>query len=210
MSRLVALHTGGSREPWQSLGLIFENDTCSLADVDLVVSDQAPGLFHWVISGEHDEILNIDGISTQIVSTPSTRSADSLIGTQRMTHLDHVVVNTDNLDRTCAAIDAALGAEMRREREVGNGVVQRFHKLENTIIEVVTGPHITTEGASLWGMVVSVDDLFELADQVGDQVMSPPKRATQPGRYISTVRGSVGLGVPFALMTPHVAGMATH
>jgi hypothetical protein len=127
-----------------------------------------------------------------------------------MTHLDHVVVNTDNLDRTCAAIDAALGAEMRREREVGNGVVQRFHKLDNTIIEVVTGPHITTEGASLWGMVVSVDDLFELADQVGDQVMSPPKRATQPGRYISTVRGSVGLGVPFALMTPHVSGMSTH
>jgi hypothetical protein len=41
-------------------------------------------------------------------------------------------------------------------------------------------------------------------------VMSPPKRATQPGRYISTVRGSVGLGVPFALMTPHVSGMSTH
>ena len=157
MSRLVALHTGGSREPWQSLGLIFENDTCSLADVDLVVSDQAPGLFHWVISGDRDEIVNIDGISTQLVSAANTRSSDSLIGTQRMTHLDHVVVNTDNLDRTCASIDAALGAEMRREREVGNGVVQRFHKLENTIIEVVTGPRITTEGASLWGTVVSVD-----------------------------------------------------
>ena len=60
MSRLVALHTCGPREPWQSLGLIFENDTCSLADVDLVVSDQAPGLFHWVISGDRDEIVNID------------------------------------------------------------------------------------------------------------------------------------------------------
>ena len=116
MSRLVALHTGGSREPWQSLGLIFENDSCSLADVDLVVSDQAPGLFHWVISGDRDEFVSIDGISTQMVSAANTRSSDSLIGTQRMTHLDHVVVNTGNLDRTCAAIDVALGAEMRRER----------------------------------------------------------------------------------------------
>jgi hypothetical protein len=34
MSRLVALHTGGSREPWQSLGLIFENDTSPIKSLD--------------------------------------------------------------------------------------------------------------------------------------------------------------------------------
>jgi hypothetical protein len=61
----------------------------------------------------------------------------------------------------------------------------------------------------LWGMVVSVDDLFEWAESVGADIVSPPKKATQPGRYIATVRSSVGLGVPFALMTPHVPGMAT-
>jgi hypothetical protein len=53
-------------------------------------------------------------------------------------------------------------------------------------------------------MVVSVDDLFDLFEEVGEDITSPPKKATQPGRYISTVRGSVGLGIPFALMTPHV------
>ena len=69
---------------------------------------------------------------------------------------------------------------------------------------MVSGPHVTEPGASLWGMVASVDDLFDLADDLGEDITSPPKKATQPGRYISTVRGSVGLGVPFALMTPHV------
>ncbi|MCE2817043.1 MAG: hypothetical protein LW686_00105, partial [Ilumatobacteraceae bacterium] len=110
----------------------------------------------------------------------------------------------DDIDRTTQAITAALGLKVRRERQLGNGAVQRFHKLDNTIIEVVTGPHITQPGASLWGMVASVDDLFDLAEELGENTTSPPKKATQPGRYISTVRGSVGLGVPFALMTPHV------
>jgi hypothetical protein len=73
-------------------------------------------------------------------------------------------------------------------------------------IEVVTGPHVTTPGASLWGMVISVDDLFDLAGELGDEVTSMPKKATQPGRFISTVRGSVGLGIPFAMMTPHISG----
>jgi predicted enzyme related to lactoylglutathione lyase len=135
--------------------------------------------------------------------------AQSPLGSQRIVGLDHVVVNTDNIDRTSTAIAEVLGLEVRRERQLGNGAVQRFHKLDNTIIEVVSGPHVTSPGASLWGMVVSVDDLFDYCEEVGDAVTSPPKKATQPGRYISTVRSSVGLKIPFALMTPHVSGMET-
>jgi hypothetical protein len=115
-----------------------------------------------------------------------------------------VVVNTDNLDRTCDALCERLGVEVRRERDAGNGVVQRFIKLSNTIIEVVTGPHITTPGASLWGMVISVDNMETWAAHCGPDVTSVPKQATQPGRLISTVRSGVGLGVPFAVMSPHV------
>jgi len=153
--------------------------------------------------------IEIDGISTTLVSSAPELSDRSSIGAQHIVGLDHVVINTDNLDRTCTAIESVLGLEVRREREVGNGVVQRFHKLDNTIIEVVTGPHITTPGASLWGMVASVDDLFDLAEELGEDITSVPKRATQPGRFISTARGSLGLGVPFALMTPHVSGSPT-
>jgi hypothetical protein len=204
MNRLVALHVGGALTPWQAIGLTFDEFTCTLADVDVIVSGETPGLHGWTIDIGRDEIIEIDGIRTTLVSGSHPRPASSIIGQQTVIGLDHVVVNTDDIDRTTQAITAALGLEVRRERQLGNGAVQRFHKLDNTIIEVVTGPHITQPGASLWGMVASVDDLFELADELGDVVTSPPKKATQPGRYISTVRGSVGLGVPFALMTPHV------
>ncbi len=204
MNRLVALHVGGALTPWQAIGLTFDEFTCTLADVDVIVSGETPGLHGWTIDIGRDEIIEIDGIRTTLVSGSHPRPASSIIGRQKVIGLDHVVVNTDDIDRTTQAITAALGLEVRRERQLGNGAVQRFHKLDNTIIEVVTGPHITQPGASLWGMVASVDDLFELADELGDDVTSPPKKATQPGRYISTVRGSVGLGVPFALMTPHV------
>ena len=204
MNRLVALHVGGALTPWQAIGLTFDEFTCPLADVDIVVSGETPGLHGWTIDIGRDEIIEIDGIRTTLVSGSRPRPSLSTIGRQKVIGLDHVVVNTDNIDRTTQAITSALGLEVRRERQLGNGAVQRFHKLDNTIIEVVTGPHITQPGASLWGMVASVDDLFELAEELGEDVTSPPKKATQPGRYISTVRGSVGLGVPFALMTPHV------
>jgi hypothetical protein len=204
MNRLVALHVGGALTPWQAIGLMFDEHTCTLADVDIVVSGENPGLHGWTIDIGRDEIIEIDGIRTTLVSGTAPRPSLSTIGRQKVIGLDHVVVNTDNIDRTTEAITAALGLEVRRERQLGNGAVQRFHKLDNTIIEVVSGPHITQPGASLWGMVASVDDLFDLAEELGENTTSPPKKATQPGRYISTVRGSVGLGVPFALMTPHV------
>jgi hypothetical protein len=204
MNRLVALHVGGALTPWQAIGLTFDEFICPLADVDVVVSGETPGLHGWTIDVGRDEIIEIDGIRTTLVSGTQPRPSMSIIGRQKVIGLDHVVVNTDDIDRTTQAITAALGLEVRRERQLGNGAVQRFHKLDNTIIEVVTGPHITQPGASLWGMVASVDDLFDLAEELGENTTSPPKKATQPGRYISTVRGSVGLGVPFALMTPHV------
>ena len=204
MNRLVALHVGGALTPWQAIGLTFDELTCPLADVDILVSGETPGLHGWTIDIGRDDVVDIDGIRTTLVSGTQPRPSLSTLGRQKVIGLDHVVVNTDDIDRTTQAITAALGLEVRRERQLVNGAVQRFHKLDNTIIEVVTGPHITQPGASLWGMVASVDDLFDLAEELGENTTSPPKKATQPGRYISTVRGSVGLGVPFALMTPHV------
>ena len=204
MNRLVALRVGGALTPWQAIGLTFDELTCPLADVDIVVSGETPGLHGWTIDIGRDDVIEIDGIRTTLVSGTQSRQVSSVIGRQKVIGLDHVVVNTDDIDRTTQAITAALGLEVRRERQLGNGALQRFYKLDNTIIEVVTGPHITQPGASLWGMVASVDDLFDLAEELGENTTSPPKKATQPGRYISTVRGSVGLGVPFALMTPHV------
>ena len=200
---------GGAPEPWQTIGLERTVDGCRLADVELTFSGDTSGLHGWTISADRDAVIEIDGIPTTLVAELPSGPATSRIDRQTVVGLDHVVVNTDDQDRTCAAFESALGLGVRRERELPNGVVQRFLKLENTILEIVSGPHVTGGASSLWGLVASIDDLFDLAESLGDDVMSPPKKAVQPGRCISTVRGSVGLGTAVAFMTPHVSGMPT-
>lgn len=204
MARLIALHAGGKPAPWESIGLRFDGLLCSLGDVQLRIEGDAPGLTGWVIEADRDGVVEIDGIVTHLVASASSPPVDRRIGDQTMTGLDHVVVTTDDLDRTCAAFTDALGWQVRRERDAGRGVRQRFFKLSNTIVEVVSGPHVVHAGASLWGMVVSIDDMAKWAEQLGPDVTSAPKPATQRGRFISTVRSQVGLGVPFAAMTPHI------
>jgi hypothetical protein len=217
MARLASLTVGGTIQPWRSLGLQANDTEVTLGDAFLSCAGAGVGILSWTIAVDASSktaigTYEIDGIPT-VVSLPESgdtvHSGDTPIGDQRVVGVDHVVINTDDLDRTCNAIADALGLDVRRERDAGNGVEQRFFKLDNTIVEVVAGPHVQGSGAALWGLVISVDDLFDLADTLGPEVTSPPKRATQPGRYISTVRSAVGLGVPFAMMTPHVRGMAT-
>ena len=220
MARLVEVCVGGDVVPWESLGLGFSNSSCDLSGVRLTVRGGVSGFAHWTIAVDGPstegssvavpERIEINGMSTEIVRRsseehdgPSVIAGPSMMSGQRILGVDHVVVNTGDADRTCAAFVDSLGLDVRRTRDAGNGVEQRFFKMDNTIIEVVSGPHTRGSGASLWGLVVSVDDLFDLAETLGPDVLSPPKRAVQPGRFISTVRGSVGLGVPFALMTPH-------
>lgn len=177
-----------------------------MGDVHLRIEGDTPGLVDWTFSADADDTIEVDGIVTHLVAAPPGRPVDASIGGETMTGLDHVVVMTDDLDRTCGAFTAALGWQVRRERDAGRGVRQRFFKLSNTIIEVVSGPHVTEPGASLWGMVVSIDDMVAWAERLGPDVTSTPKPATQPGRLISTVRSGTGLGVPFAAMTPHITG----
>ena len=205
MGRLVSLHAGGGREPWQELGLTFENATSRLGDVAFVVGGDAPGLLDWTITAARDATVSVDGITTHLASVdPGAPAVPGTIGPTLGVRLDHVVINTDDGERTSAAIEEQLGAGLRRVRDAGRGVFQRFHMLDNTVLEVVSGPHVQGTGARLWGMVLSVDDIDALFDHLGPDVMTPPKQAVQKGRMISTIRANAGLGVPFAVMTPHL------
>lgn len=121
--------------------------------------------------------------------------------------LDHLVLLTSSLERTSAAVEAVLGLECRRIREAGP-VRQAFHRFTDQrggggrgcIVEVVESDRVAT--TTLMGVVLNVVDLFDLADRLGPDVMSLPKPAVQPGRFIATVRRDVGLGTAVALMTP--------
>ncbi len=214
---LSSLRCGGGSGPWRSLGLSVSGDTVSLADVLLVVDGGPPGLSSWSFRCDGDDDgsprsvdrdLSLDGIPTRLATggpgEPSVTGTSS-IGRHRVVGVDHVVVMTDDMTRTRGAIEEVLGLPLRRERELGGGARQCFYKPDNTVIEVVTNPRDPATGSSLWGFVLSVDDLDGLCADLGPDAVSTPKAATQPGRFISTVRPAVGLGVHVALMSPHVS-----
>jgi hypothetical protein len=116
--------------------------------------------------------------------------------------LDHLVVFTDDPDRTVGAY-ADIGLVVRRVRELPNGNTQTFFRAGEVIIELV-GP-IAGEGERLWGLSPTVADLDECARLLGDR-LGRIKDATQPGRRIATLRHeAVGLSVPIAFMSPEPA-----
>lgn len=210
MTRLAALFVGGDISAWRTFGFpVVDNDT-HIADVAVRIVAGPAGLSGWSFVSDREAHVSVDGIPTQLVAEgPRAPGSTSRLGVATVVGLDHVVVNTDDPSRTCAAIERELGLPVRRVRELGNGATQTFHKADNTVIEVVSGPHITHTGARLWGMVASVDDIegfvADATARLGDVAVSRAKPAVQPGRMISTVRAEAGLGVPFALMSPHVS-----
>jgi hypothetical protein len=146
--------------------------------------------------------VSIDGISTTgNVDNGRNVPSDAQGFVLTPLGIDHVVVNTLDLERTSHALHEATGAELKRIRDAGNGVRQGFHRLGDVIIEIVSAPSMPAGDASLWGFVLNVADVHEVAAYLGPDVLSPPKPAVQKNRLIATFRGAVGLGVPVALMS---------
>ena len=190
-------------EPWQRIGLHVVDGVAYAGSVRLrfepPATDADAGLASWGLVGSATPATDIDGLVTshlQPFELPATANALDIVG------FDHVVVNTSSLDRTCGAIEAATGAPLKRIRDAGPGIRQGFHRLGEVIVEVVESPRVQAPTASFWGFVWNVADLHEMCERLGPDVVSLPKAAVQPGRFIATVRASVGLGLPLALMTP--------
>ena len=192
-TRLVQLTVGGSSQLWQRVGLSFDDhQTCQVGQVTLRL-DQDVSLGH--LGWAFDPIISsIDGIpSTPRVSASELRPPDHQL-------VDHVVVMTDSLERTSSAIEECTGLELRRIRDASNGVRQAFHRSGEVVIEVVQTPSVTEP--HLWGFVLVTHPFDEVVSQLGENVVSPPKDALQPGRRIATVRRELGLGVNVALISP--------
>lgn len=143
------------------------------------------------------------------VPSPDRRAADatgSRAGDLLVTGVDHVVVSADDVPTACAEIARASGAPLKRLKEGERGT-QGFHRFGDVILEVVERRLVDPDavgapGLSLWGFVLSVDNLDATVARLGPDVVGSPRPAVQPGRRIATVRPVAGLGVPVALMTP--------
>lgn len=201
-ARAEWLVVGGPPEPWQALGLTVVDGHVPLFGTGIRIDPGAePGLVRWALSGVEDaSVTDVDGLATELV-TPDppvlVEHPNGAIG------LDHVVVTTNDLERTCAAVELTTGAPLRRVREVGE-VRQGFHRLGGggLIVEVVERAGLPDAPAWFWGLVINVEDLDDAATRIGAGAIGPVSDAVQPGRRIATVRNELGLGVPVALMTP--------
>lgn len=197
-ARIVELRVSSPVEPWQRLGLDVVDGAARIGGVMLRFVEGHDGLVGWGMADAATAATDIDGLATFAAAVPD---GDAQHHRLRVLGFDHVVVMTSSLERTCGAIEQATGAELRRIREAG-AIRQGFHRMGEVIVEVVESAQVASPSASFWGFVWNVDDLHEVCETLGPDVIGLPKPAVQSGRYIATVRNGVGLGLPLALMTP--------
>lgn len=203
-ARISELVIGGSRANWALVGINFSHEGgFAIGELELRIDESLPpGLHSWVLSNIGSKVSSIDGIPTTGVSVNfRTTEIEDRDFALKPLGTDHVVVNTPDLERTSRALYEATGAELKRIRDAGNGMRQGFHRLGDVIVEIVSAPSMPAGRASLWGFVLNVADVNEVAAYLGPDVLSPPKPAVQKNRLIATFRGGVGLGVPVALMS---------
>jgi len=231
VSRLAEIIVGAERAPWERIGLTFVGGAATIGSVRLrVIPFLSPGIQTIGLTATetddahvHDGTCDhdhgprpsfIDGAPVHTVPDVQDRAtaaggatveSGEVSGVLDARVIDHVVLMTPDLERTCEAAAAATGAPLKRIREAGP-VRQGFFRLGEVILEVVQSPQVPAGAATWWGLVITVgdgpDDLHAVCDRLGPDVIGAPRTAVQPGRFIATVRAEAGLGVPVALMSP--------
>jgi hypothetical protein len=188
---------GASPDAWRRAGFAVGERGTKVGGVRI---DLGPGdgLQGWRLDGA--DPLEVDGLP--VASAPS---GDESLGEHPngATHVDHVVVLTSDLERTTSAL-AQIGVDRRRvrEAETDDGLLrQGFFRFGEVILEVVEHPRIDAGPARFWGITFAVADLDACAELLGERLGSI-RDAVQPGRRIATIRGSAGLGLPVALISP--------
>lgn len=208
MTTVRELVVSADPEAWRAAGFhVHADGVCVLDDIRVRLAgagiEEVGGITEWVlVSSPAPKVTDIDGL----VTSHNAALGDAAAPTAHpngVTSIDHLVVNTPDLERTCDAIEAATGAPLKRIREV-DAVRQGFHRLGSLIVEVVTHPGVTAEHAEFWGLALNADDLEAMYRRCGDAAMTAPTNAVQRGRRIASFREAAGLGLPVAVMTPHV------
>ena len=194
--RLAALRVPGGADPWQALGFAVVDDTVALANGAVRLGADECSL---ELESSDRDVAAVDGVA---VTTGSR--ADALVHPNGAVELDHIVIMTDSIERTSAAIEDVLGLEQRRLRETDT-VRQTFHRFADApdgtrgcIVEVVERPDLP--GAAIWGVVMIVDDI-DRAAAGSNGLIGMPKPAVQPGRQIASVSRTAALSLAVAVMS---------
>ncbi|MFM8564141.1 MAG: VOC family protein [Acidimicrobiia bacterium] len=210
MTRVAELRLACSVEPWRRIGFepVVAESTALIMVAGLTLRFEPSaetGAIRWVLAGEPLVDGDVDGIGTHWIDERESSVEGATASAVAVSAVDHIVIMTGDLERTSAAIERHLGLPNKRVRDAGGGVRQGFHRAGDIILEVVQRPDIDpATKALLWGLVLVVDDLDAAVAWLGPDAVGSIRDAVQPGRRIASIRREVGLGLPVALMTPHV------
>lgn len=211
---LAELVVADEPDAWSAAGFTVDDDGgCRIGTVRVrlvgPVFNGARGIQSWALRGVDDG--SIDGLVTVAGPPGPTAAADHPNGVRS---IDHVVVGTDDCDRTVTAF-RLFDLEPRRSRRYemgGRAMRQVFFRAGEVVVELVgpdapgTPPDAAPrqpKPAGFWGLAHIVDDIDATADLLGDAT-SAPKDAVQPGRRISTLDNQhFGISVRTAFMSPN-------
>lgn len=174
----------------------MDGDRLTAGTVPLRLEAGRGGIRGWTLSGAGS--AELDGLATSLEEKHAGEPGSHPNG---VAAIDHLVVLTPQLSRTCVAFEQA-GLDLRRVREPdepGPPVRQAFFRLGEVIVEVVESLELRGEPARFWGITFAVSDLDYCAGVLGER-LGEPHDAVQPGRRIATVRRSAALGLPVALI----------
>jgi catechol 2,3-dioxygenase-like lactoylglutathione lyase family enzyme len=193
---IAELVIGDEPADWERLGFAVDAGRTTVGTTTIVLDGAGDGLRSWTLRDARSTAL--DGLETGLSDAAPVAAAEHANGATR---IDHVVVNTPDLQRTFAALRDA-GLDLRRVREHSDTLHQGFFRLGEVILEVVGPPGPAGNGpARFWGLVAVVPDVDALAAAAEPGLFGEPRAAVQEGRRIVTVRRGAGLSVALAFIT---------
>jgi hypothetical protein len=180
---------------WEALGFRVDDGVWRIGSVAVRLAGPGAGrgIVEWSLRGAAS--AELDGLPTRRTDFPEAAPSVRVEHPNGALQLDHVVVETGDLERTTAAFESA-GIPLRRRRD---DMPRRmaFFRLGEVILELVEGDR---SPAAFWGMVVVVDDLDRLAAELGDR-LGEIHDAVQPGRRIASLAEHAGVSPAFAFMS---------
>lgn len=193
---------GDEPSAWADAGFAVDGDSVTIDHTRIRLVGPADGRGIASIALDDVSPVDLDGVAVH-TTEPADEPPSHPNG---IVHIDHLVVMTEDCDRTTAALEAA-GLESRRVRRFEMGGVQRrqtFFWLGDVILELVGADEPHGSGpANAWGLALTSEDIDQTA-RVLDGRCSPPKDAVQPGRRITTIATkALDISTALAVMSPH-------
>lgn len=199
MTALRGLELADAETVWERLGFAAADGCCVVGDVTLTLGAAgARGIAAWELEGECGD--DLDGLPTHWCARAAPAGAAPR-HPNGVTALDHVVVASPDVERTCAGLERA-GMDVRR-RDHAHGRRYAFLRAGSVIVEVVGPLEAGSGAAAFWGLAFVVADLDVLAAGLGAR-LGDVRDAVQPGRRIATVARAAGSSVRIAFLSAGV------